>query len=71
MTDRVEKRDEVTSYQLTGSVAIWRRSTAPAYIGKGLKDVLHATIWAKDADHAVKIANEHRTRMIASGEWNG
>ena len=26
-------------------------------------------IWAKDADHAVKIANERRSRLIASNQW--
>ncbi len=31
--------------------------------------VLHATVWAKDETHAIKIANEHRTRMIALNEW--
>jgi hypothetical protein len=25
--------------------------------------------WARDLDHAVKIANEKRSRMIATGEW--
>jgi hypothetical protein len=27
-------------------------------------------VWANDAEHATKIANEHRTRLIASGEWD-
>jgi len=27
-------------------------------------------MWAKDAQHAVKIANERRIRLIESGEWN-
>jgi len=26
-------------------------------------------IWARDEEHAVKIANEKRAQMIASGEW--
>lgn len=67
-TDRCEKRD-LSTYELSGSVRMWRRSQAPAYKGQGLKDVLHATIWAEDETHAVKIVNEHRTRMIATGEW--
>jgi hypothetical protein len=45
---------------------IWPRSTARA--GKG-PDLLTATVWATDKEHAVKIVNEHRTRMIADGEW--
>ena len=26
-------------------------------------------VWAKDEDHAVKIANEQRIGLLASGEW--
>lgn len=26
-------------------------------------------LWAKDETHAIKIANEHRMRMIAEGSW--
>ncbi len=66
--DRVESRD-VSGYEIGGNVQMWRRSTAPAYEGQGIADVLLATVWAKDERHAVKIANEHRTRMIADGTW--
>ena len=31
---------------------------------------LNVAVWAHDAEHATKIANEHRTRLIASGEWD-
>jgi hypothetical protein len=27
-------------------------------------------VWARDREHAVKIANERRIQMLASGEWN-
>lgn len=27
------------------------------------------TMWARDREHAVKIANERRIQMLASGEW--
>lgn len=30
---------------------------------------LHADVWAKDEQHAMKIVNEKRTQMIALGEW--
>lgn len=30
---------------------------------------LSCYIWAKSKEHAVKIANERRTRMIANGKW--
>jgi len=32
-------------------------------------DVLRAVVFAKDEAHAIKITNEHRTRLIATGEW--
>ena len=67
--ERAYKR-QMASYNLSGDVQIWRRSTAPAYAGKNATDLLSATVWAKDEAHAIKIANEHRTRMIATGEWH-
>ena len=30
---------------------------------------LRTYVWAKDAEHAVKIANERRSRLIASNQW--
>lgn len=30
---------------------------------------IDAHVWGKDEQHAVKVANEMRTRLIASGEW--
>jgi hypothetical protein len=63
-------QQKARGYELAGDVGIWRRSQAPAFRGNPDKpDILRAMIWAKDATHAVKITNEHRTRMIASGEW--
>ena len=56
-------------YALNDQPTIWRRSEAPAYQGKNIPDCLMARVFAKDSQHAVKIANERRTRMIASGEW--
>jgi hypothetical protein len=67
--DRCEPQP-ISGYKLAGDVDIWHRSTAPAFRGKGLKDVLQVTVWAKDETHAIKITNEHRTRLIATGEWN-
>jgi len=37
---------------------------------KRKEKALRGSFRAKDAEHAVKIANEHRTRMIAAGEWD-
>lgn len=39
------------------------------YRGESQRVYLDWQGWAKDKKHAVKIANEHRTRMIANGEW--
>lgn len=33
-------------------------------------DVLSAFVWAKDEQHAVKITNEQREQIIASGAWD-
>lgn len=63
-------RKEVSEYDIRGEVRMWRRSGAPAYRGQGLEDVLWVTAFAKDDKHAVKIANEHRTRMLADGTWH-
>ncbi len=48
---------------------IWERTKAFHYKGKNIPDVLDTTVWAKDEKHAIKIANEQRTRMIAEGKW--
>ena len=31
---------------------------------------LISVVWAKSLEHAAKIVNEQRTRMIANGEWD-
>jgi len=33
-------------------------------------EFLHIEVWAKDEKHAIKIANERRAMLIASGEWD-
>lgn len=48
---------------------IWERTKAPAYKGKGIQDALESTVWAKTEKAAIKIANEHRTQMVALGKW--
>ena len=60
---------ELTSYTLDGSFTLLRRASAPAYKGKGIEDCLNGIIWAKDKPHAIKIANEKRTQMIAENKW--
>lgn len=60
---------EPNDHELAGRAWIHRRSSAPAFQGTGLPDALQVTAWATDEQHAVKIANEKRLQMIASGEW--
>jgi len=37
--------------------------------GDAEKKLVYFGVWAKDENHAVKIANEKRGMLIASGEW--
>jgi hypothetical protein len=45
----------------------WDRTNIEARWGEC--PILQAAVWARDARHAIKVANEFRSRMIASGEW--
>lgn len=48
------------------------RPTNPVFVYKHFgSDVtyLRATLWAKDEEHAVKIVNEWRTRIVANNLW--
>jgi hypothetical protein len=38
-------------------------------LSRGMVRVLNGTVWAKHADHAGRIVDEHRVRLISSGEW--
>ena len=49
---------------------IWHRSGALAYRGeKDVQDCLVSEVWARTAEHAVKIVNERRIGLIADGYW--
>lgn len=65
--ERVEAIEEVTG---ADTFREWERETAPAYLTKG-PNVLQASVWATDATHAVKIANERRIQMLALNTWKG
>jgi hypothetical protein len=67
--ERVYKQDLSVYPAYTNRYSIWERTKAPAYKGKGVPDALNAHVWGRNEKHAIKIANETRTRMIASGEW--
>jgi hypothetical protein len=66
------KRQDLSLYDVgeVGHRRIWPRTQAKAYAGKGIPDILVSTVWAKSENQAVKIVNEHRAQMIASGEWS-
>ncbi|MHB8734246.1 MAG: hypothetical protein ACYC6M_02975 [Terriglobales bacterium] len=59
------------SYDPDCEVQFWRRSTAPdsRNLNPPPPDCLVVECWARDQKHAVKIANEKRTQMVARGEW--
>lgn len=65
--ESVEPRGEAWSWgDLEDEAYVWSRSKTPS----GRPDVLYATVWAKGEKHAVKIVNEKRAQVIASGEWD-
>ena len=68
-TERID-RSGVNIYDVNNIGAyIWKRTEAPAYIGKVVQDCLLSTVWAKTEKQAVKIVNEQRTQMISNGQW--
>jgi len=69
-TEKLERR-EISRYNVSNiGHCIWERTKAPAFKCKGIPDALDSTVWAKTEKQAIKIVNEHRTQMIANGEWN-
>ena len=67
--ENIRGPEAISSYDMSSTLTIWRRTQAPAYKGKGIPDALNGSVLAKDEKHAVKIANEQRTQMIALGRW--
>jgi hypothetical protein len=59
------------TYDIGGRVHEWEREEAPAYRGKGLPNLLQVECWARDEEHAIKIANDHRIQRLALGQWKG
>jgi hypothetical protein len=49
---------------------VMKRGGTPFGAKEPTPPCLNVTVWASDAEHATKITNEHRTRLIASGEWD-
>jgi hypothetical protein len=50
---------EVSTYELLGYVRLGTRTPL----------LLKTWVWATDAQHAIKITNEHRMRLIATNAW--
>ncbi|MCP5060026.1 MAG: hypothetical protein GY937_25265 [bacterium] len=65
--ERVSIDAEPATYTAQDGCTWWKRSTAPAYRGKGVLDAVRGHIWAADEGHAIKIANEYRVRHLAKG----
>ena len=65
-TERVEATDNDSYDVASVGHYIWKRSENKF---KPMLDCLSAHVWAKTEKQAIKITNEKRTQMIASGEW--
>ena len=71
ITEKITRISSPSTYELSqvGNCKVWRRSTAPAYAGKGIQDCIDIIVWAKSDVHAIKIASEKRAQLIASDGW--
>ena len=58
-TSRVERKN-CDEHRASVSVSKFYDASAP---------VMTARLWAEDADHAVKVANEWRSRLVANNLW--
>lgn len=71
-TERIDKvYPEYFNVSDVGNPFLWRRTQAPAYLGKGIPDAWQSTVWAKTEKQAIKIVNEQRLQLIALGKWEG
>jgi hypothetical protein len=68
-TTRMEQQSDLSGYNLSNSLHIWKCSKVPFYKGKDVQDCISGHVLAKDSKHAVKIFNEFRTQQIASGKF--
>jgi hypothetical protein len=63
-----ERITPILLYDLSDGLQVWKRTQAMAWNGKPIADAICGTVWATDEKHAVKIANEFRSRMIAENK---
>ncbi len=61
------RRQEFSDYRLDNEAHVWRKGTP--MLPMNLPDCLSVTCLARSERHAIKIANEKRTQMIAQGDW--
>lgn len=67
-TERIQRRDSISTYRIGNGPSIWRRTQAPAFKNKpGVQDAIDGDVWAESDIHAVKIVNEKRTAYLATG----
>ena len=54
-------------YPIYGArLSVWKKTDAPAFKKiENISDMVTGTVWAKDKQHAIKIANEYRSAQIA------
>ena len=54
-------------YDIGRGIDVWQRTKASAYKDKAtISDLVIGDVWAKDEQHALKIANEFRAQAIAT-----
>ena len=66
---RVEERS--SSREVDAALNVWTKTKASRWeTSENVADEIKGDVWAKDKKHAVKIANEFKTRAIAEGRMN-
>ena len=63
----VQEREFVSWYHT--HLWIWLRSQAQNPAISVLPDCLTGVVWARDSEHAIKIANDWRIQQLATNQW--
>ena len=64
------RAEGISYYELTYALHVYKRTEIKVLGGRPITDIVMGTVWAKDKAHAVEIANEYRTRMIATDQMH-
>jgi len=59
------RRTDIDGYNIKTDLWVHERTKAPAWEGRPIQDQICGIVWAKDEQHAIKIANEFRAQAIA------